>query len=227
MKSIIIVLDTETCNIVKTDIVKPHNNLTYNIGWRAMYPSDGTILTERSYVVDEIFFGERARMDSCYYASKLPKYYEGIKTGEYMVASFFEIMNELSAYCKSHNVVAIVAHNARFDVDALNTTARYLTGLYAVRALPAGIEIWDSMKMANSIYGKRPTYRKFCEENGYMTNHKTPRCRLTAEVLYRFIADEPDFEEEHTALADVAIESLIVLACYKAHKKMDRVLYHA
>lgn len=226
MKNQIIILDTETCNIQNLEEVKPGNNLTYNIGWCALVPSTGEVLTERSYVVQEIFFREYERMKSCYYAEKIPKYYEGIASGEYKVASFFEIMNEISHYCEDNKVIAICAHNARFDVDALNTTAKWLTGLSSVHALP-NLEIWDSMKMASSIFLPRPTYKRYCEENGFMTKHKPPRARLTAEILFRFISGDNDFEEEHTALSDVRIEKEIVMACYRSHKKFDKVLYPA
>ena len=226
-KKQIIVVDTETCNIQNSDKVLPGNNLTYNIGWSVVAPTDGEVFEKKSYVVEEIFFGEATRMASCYYANKIPQYLAGIFSGEYTIASLFTILLDIIKTCRKYNVVAICAHNAAFDVDALNTTVRYLTGLDYIRALPEGIEIWDSMKMANSIFSKRPTYRKFCEENGFMTRHATPRPRMTAEVLYRFIKQDVTFEEEHTALADVEIETEIILACYRSHKKFNRVLYPA
>lgn len=226
MKKIAIMnLDSETCNIEQSETVKRGNNLTYNIGWNVFTPCDGQVLEEKSYLVSEIFIDEFKRMSSCYYAEKIPQYILGLTNGEYELASFYDILVEIIKACRKYNVTAICAHNAAFDVDALNTTLRYLSGLDYIRALPEGIEIWDSMKMAKSIFGNRPSYYKFCEENGYMTNHKTPRPRMTAEVLYRFISGDNDFEEEHTALADVKIETKIILACYKAHQKFDKVLY--
>lgn len=219
-------IDTETCNIVPCDKVTPGNNLTYDIGFKLIAPSTGEEILRRSYVVREIFFGERERMKSAYYANKLEQYYDDIASGKRKVASFFEIMNELSDLSKRYNIVAFVAHNARFDVDALNTTARWLTGLYGVRALPQGIEIWDSMKMWNAC--KPARYTAWCDENGYKTKHKPPRDRLTAEIIYRFITGNNDFIESHTALEDVDIETEIIMACYKSHKRMadERVLFH-
>ena len=205
------ILDTETCNIEQTDTVKRGNNLTYNIGWQIVTPCNGEILEQRSYIAEEIFFGERERMASCYYAAKIPQYIDGLWDGDYELASFFSILLDLNRACREYDVTAICAHNAAFDVDALNTTVRYLTGLDYIKALPRGIEIWDSLKMANS----------------FMTKHATPRPRMTAEVLYRFIMQDVTFEEEHTALADVIIETEIVLACYRSHKKFERVLYPA
>ncbi len=223
----IMVLDSETCNLTPSEQVKRGNNLTYNVGWSVITPANGEVLEQKSYLVKEIFEEEPERMSSCYYADKIPQYIAGLATGEYKMASFFTILVDIMKTCKAYNIKAICAHNAAFDIDALNTTVRYLTGLDYIRALPQGIEIWDSMKMANSIFGKRPTYRKFCEDNGFMTKHATPRPRMTAEVLYRFITKDTTFEEEHTALADVVIETEIILACYRSHKKFNRVLYPA
>ena len=81
--------------------------------------------------------------------------------------------------------------------------------------------------MARQILGKMPSYRKFCEENGYMTNHQVPRPRMTAEVIYRFITKDITFTEAHTGLRDVEIETEIFKYLMRQHKKCDKVLYHA
>ena len=226
-KNYAIVMDTETCNIIKTDKVAPGNNLAYDIGFSVVCPSTGEIVLERSYIVREIFFGEVERMKSAYYADKLPQYFKDIAEGKRVIKSFFEIMNEISDLCDNMNIVAIVAHNARFDVDALNTTARWLTDLYSVRALPQSVEIWDTMQMWNAV--KPKGYDKWCAENGYMTKHKPPRSRLTAEIIYRFITMDIEFVESHTALEDVQIEREIMFRAFRMHKSIKevRVLYHA
>ncbi len=221
----IVVLDTETLNLIKSEKVLPHNNLPYHIGWSVVRPTTGEVMTEHSFIIKEFFFDEAERMRSAYYADKIPQYLMGIASGEHKVVSFFDAMLTLSAECRKYNVIAICAHNARFDVDALNTAVHYLTGEY-IHALPDDLEVWDSMKMAKSIYGSRPSYRKFCETHGLMTAHKTPRVRMTAEALFQFLTSDPSFSEAHTALEDVRIEREIIFACYRAHKKMDRVLYH-
>lgn len=223
----IIMLDTETCAILRANGVIPHNNLVYNIGLCLFCPATGQMIHARSYIINEIFFGERERMNSCYYAKKIPQYLDGIANHKYTCVGFFDVMNEINRLCKEYNVVAICAHNARFDIDALNTTCQYLMGMNYVRPLPQDIEVWDSVKMARSVIASRPTYQKFCRENNYLTKHKTPRPRLTAEILYRFISQNNEFIEAHTALEDVKIELEIVKKCYRTHKKMKKVLYAA
>ena len=68
-----------------------------------------------------------------------------------------------------------------------------------------------------------PTYRRFCEENGYKT--KNGQYRKTAEILYQFISGNHDFEEEHTGLADVMIEKEILAYCFRQKKPMRKLLF--
>ena len=79
--------------------------------------------------------------------------------------------------------------------------------------MPWGTEIIDTLKLARNTFGKDPQYIAWCKENGYMTNHETPRPRLTAEILYRYITGDNEFEESHTGLEDVEIEIEIFLKC--------------
>ena len=73
--------------------------------------------------------------------------------------------------------------------------------------------IIDSLKIARKVYGKDPDYIKFCQDNGYMTDTKVPRPRLTAEVLWRYISNDINFIESHTGLEDVRIEKEIFISC--------------
>ena len=79
--------------------------------------------------------------------------------------------------------------------------------------------------MARDVVAKMPTYRKFCEDNGFMTKHATPQPQLTAEVLYRFITDNTEFIESHTGLEDVEIETEILKYCVRQHKPMRKKLF--
>lgn len=222
-----IVLDTETTDLVEKqdDKVDPTNALTYNIGWAVVDAHTG-MYEKRSFIVKEVMFAMREQMRRAFYANKIPLYWDMVGRGTIEVVSLFDIYAKLMEDVENYKVKAIVAHNARFDVCALNNTLRVLTESRSLRFLP-NVEIWDTMKMANSTIAKQTHYKKFCEENGFMTKHATPRPRLTAEVLYRYIMNDPTFEEEHTALADVEIEALIFQKCFATHKKMDRVLYPA
>ena len=90
-KNYYVVLDTETCPIDKEyEGVSPNNMFTYDIGF-AIIDKKGRVYEKFSYIVKEIFFGERELMQSAYYASKIPMYEEQIREGSRKVATFYDI----------------------------------------------------------------------------------------------------------------------------------------
>lgn len=164
-------------------------------------------------------------MSSAYYKEKIPKYERDIASGKRKMVSFYESHMALVHDMEMFNCDTVIAHNARFDYNVTNSTQRYLTKSKYRYYLPYGTKVWDSMKMATDTIAKQKMFIKFCEENGFMTNHKTPRPRVTAEVLYRFFTQDTEYSEEHTALEDVLIEKEIVVRCFRTHKKMKKGLW--
>ena len=218
-----IVLDTETCPIDKNfQGVSPNNMWVYDCGW-AVVDKRGKIYRTRSFVNADIFLGEKELMNSAYYADKIPQYWKDIKAGSRVLTSFYNIRKTLLADMEEFGVKQVFAHNMRFDYGTLNTTERWLTKSQYRYFFPYGTEICDTLKMARDVVAKMPTYRRFCERNGYIA--KNGQVRLTAEILYRFITKDNDFIESHTGLEDVMIEKEIMAYCYKQHKKMRRLLW--
>ena len=214
-RNYIVMLDTETAN----DLECP---LTYDIGW-AIVDKWGTVYRKRSFINREIFFLEKDLMQSSYYAEKLPIYYKRIANGEAKVANWQTIKNILWQDMAEFDTKIVTAHNARFDYKSTTITQRWLTKSKYRYFFPYGTEVWDTMKMARDVIGKMPTYRKWCELNEYLCKNGTPR--FTAEILYRFISGQEEFDEEHTGLADVLIEKEILAYCYRQHKKMRKKLW--
>lgn len=222
----VIGLDTETCNgiVLKDESLDLTQSLVYDIGW-AVTDKRGNIYQTRSFVIYETFVGMKDVMKSAYYADKIPMYWEQIKNGQRKLVSFWTARKILFEDVKRYGVKNIFAHNAGFDVRALNNTIRYVSKSKYRFFFPRKVEMWDTLKMSRQIFGKRPTYIRFCERNGYMTRHRVPQVRLTAEILYRYITGDPDFIESHTGLEDVLIETKIFVQCVRQHKKMERRLY--
>lgn len=216
-KSYFVVFDTETANGLDDPIV-------YDLGF-AVVDKKGTVYETNSLIIREVFYGMKDLMKSAYYANKIPKYEEEISNGQRKVVSLYEARKIFQDVCKKYNVKACVAHNARFDYRSTSKTQRYLTKSKYRFFLPYGIELWDTMKMANDTICKQVHYKEFCYNNGYLT--KNGRVRKTAEILYRYISGEHDFNEEHTGLADVLIEKEIFAHCIKQHKPMRKLAFGA
>ena len=219
-KKYYMVLDTETCPIDRErQDVTPENMLVYDIGY-AIVDKKGNVYRTGSYIISDVFFKEfYSKMQSSYYAEKIPNYMQDIGENKRKVKSWSEISFILREVIQEFKVAAIVAHNARFDFGALKNTKEYLNQ-YAM--LPF-MTWYDSLKMARSVVAEMPTYKQFCYDNRYIT--KTGKCKLTAEVLYRYIKNDNTFIESHTALEDVLIEKEILAYCFKQHKKMSRLLF--
>ena len=218
-----IVLDTETCPVDKDfDGVSPNNMWVYDLGY-AVVDKRGNVYETFSFVNADIFLNEKELMKSAYYADKIPMYWEDIKAGKRILTSFYNIRKQLLESIEKYNVTEIYAHNMRFDYGTLNTTQRWLSKSKYRYFFPYGSEICDTLKMARDVIGKMPTYKKWCEVNNYLCKNGSPR--FTAEILYRFISGQEEFDEEHTGLSDVLIEKEILAYCYRQHKKMRKKLW--
>lgn len=224
-KNYYVVIDTETCNgLIINDELDLSQSIVYDIGWQII-DKQGNVYEKHSFAIFEVFCELRDVMASAYYAEKIPSYWEDIKLNKRKLVQLHTARNILIEEMKEYNVKAVMAHNASFDLRALNNTERYVTKSKYRYFFPYGTEIWDTLKMANDVILTQRNYKKFCEENGYMTKHKTPRPRATAEILYRYISANYDFVEEHQGLADVEIESIIFAYCMRQHKKMRKSLF--
>jgi hypothetical protein len=218
-----VVLDTETCPLDKDfEGVDPNNMWVYDVGY-AIVDKRGKVYRERSFINADIFLNEKLLMNSSYYANKIPQYWEDIKSGKRVLTSFYNIRKTLLEDIEEFEVEEVYAYNMRFDYLSLNNTERWLTKSQYRYFLTKDLVICDIMKMARDVIAPMPTYKRFCEEHGYMT--KNNRVQLKAETVYKFITKDLDFIESHTGLEDVMIEKEILAYCYRQHKAMRKKLW--
>lgn len=216
-KNYYLTLDTETTNSLEDALV-------YDIGG-AIHDKQGNILEKFSFVISDIFFFEKDLMTSAYYYEKLPQYYEKIENKEIEILTFFKARKHILNLMKKYNVKAVIAYNARFDLNALNTTIRYLTKSKFRYFFPYGTVIYDSLKMTRDTIGKQKSYYDFCHKHGFLTKHKRPQLQMKAETVFRYMTNNTEFVESHTGLEDVMIEVKIFARCIRQHKPMRKLLY--
>lgn len=200
-----LVVDTETANSLDDPLV-------YDCGW-AIIDEEGTVYLTRSYVNADIFCKEAEMMENAYFAEKIGNYWEEIKSGQRILTNFYNIRKQFREDCATFQIMAIMAHNARFDYIALSSTQRWLTKSKYRYFLPYGVEVWDTLKMARNVFSDDEEYTIFCQENGYLTKFGKPQ--MTAEVIHRYLTKNTDFAESHTALEDVMIEKDIFSYCWQ------------
>lgn len=208
----VIVFDTETTNTIDDPIF-------FDIGW-AVVDFDGNVYETASFVNADVFLDDEL-MSCAYYAEKIPQYWREIKAGQRRLAKLITIRRALIETCKLHGINIMCAHNARFDYRSTNTTQRFQTSSRYRYFLPYGIELWDTLKMSREAFKNDEAYDTFCWENNYLTKRGCKR--YTAEILYRFISGNNEFEEAHTGLEDVMIEKEILVECLRRGVKSGKL----
>lgn len=225
-KTYLLTLDTETCNgyLMANGKLNLQDSLVYDLG-AIVHDKYGNVYEKINLIIPEVFYKLDDLMATSYYNEKLPQYHDEIENGVRTVVKLERAKAIIKELCDKYDIKAIIAHNAQFDVRSTNNTMRYITKSKSRYFLPYGVEIWDSQKMAHDTICKQKTYINWCKENGYMTKHKTPRVKETAEILYRYISGDNDFIESHTGLKDCEIEMLITCKCLAQHKPMRKLAY--
>lgn len=210
----ILMIDTEATNGLDYPIV-------YDVGYQIFTLADG-VLCERSFVNADVFC-DAELMASAYFADKIPDYWEQIVSGQRTLKKWFNIKKQIAEDCKKYGVEIACAHNAAFDNRALNITQRYQTTSKYRYFLPFGVEWWDTLKMSRQLLKGNEDYGNFCYENDYLTSRGCRR--YTAEIIYRWLTGNTDFEESHTGLEDVKIERKIFEYCVKENPEIDGRLW--
>lgn len=211
-KKYYLVLDVETANSTEDALV-------YDLGY-VVCDKKGNIYEADSFIVSDIFFKEADLMKSAYYATKIPKYLEGIKARAFNVVTFKQAREQLLNAMKKYKVEAVCAYNANFDYTALNTTQRWLTKSKYRFFLPYGTKVYCIWHMACQLICTQKAYIKFCLENGFVS--KSGNIKTNAETVYAYMTNDVDYDENHTGLEDVLIETKILAKCFAQHKTMDK-----
>lgn len=216
-KKYYLVIDTETCNSLEQPFC-------YDIGY-AICDRHGNMVVKRSFVVAEMFLDNKNLMKSCYYANKIPQYWEDIKSGKRTIKSIFNIRKQIKADMKEYKVKEVGAYNMAFDKRALNNTIRYCSKSFIRWFFPFGTQYFCIWHMACQVIMNQVKYIKFAIQNGLES--KAGNIQTSAECCYKFLTDSIDFVESHTGLEDVEIEVAIMAECFKKHKKMDKNINYA
>lgn len=91
------------------------------------------------------------------------------------MATTYEIRQAMLNTIERYGIKEVAAYNARFDDNALRVTQRYVTYSKWRYWFPFdSVEIWDIMKMTQDVICNMPTYKKFCQENGYVQANGVP-----------------------------------------------------
>lgn len=215
-KHFYLIIDTETAgNIDKKE------TLVYDIGV-AVIDKTGKIYQHASMVISEVFYEMPDKMNTAYYAEKIPRYVKDIEEKRRYVVTFEYARGLINYLCNKWECKAIIAHNMYFDNHALDYTYRVLTGK-SESFLP-NLPKWCTLRMARQTVAKQKAYIEWCKKHGFVCQNGRPQTK--AETLYRYMTRNPDFVEKHTGIDDINIERQIFAWIIRQHKAMVRTYYN-
>lgn len=207
-------------NVAIIDTETTKSGMVYDFGIAILDLTTGNVVDTMNVIVEETF-NDVSVMSTSYYACKIPSYFEAINNGELEVLPFSECFKRFSALLAAHGVRSVWAYNMSFDYRALNRTIAELSNGFVTCFFPASVKCYDLMSSAINLVGNTRRYQKWAIEHDYVT--PTGRARATAETMFRFIAGDESFIEDHTALSDAIVEADILAhlvakkAGYKRH----------
>lgn len=183
----------------------------YNLGC-TIHDKNGNIFATCSMLVmehyDEIRFDDYAKKNFHLYEERLAR-------GEMSaVATEEEAVSIVRNLCHFYDVRYVMAFNTGFDF--CKTICRQLLDEFEF------IDLW---LMAVQTICHQKGYAKFCRENGFKSS-SGKSCATSAESVYAYITNNPDYTEEHTALNDALIEMEIFVKCLSLHKKFTKNIHN-
>lgn len=205
--------------ILVVDVEGTAHGFVYDVGF-AVADLQGRIYDTFSGIVSEVVIGMPIEMTTAYYVEKMPIYAEKINHGETVCVGLHTIRDKVFEVMERYGIDTVCAYNVKYDRGNLNRTISAVSNGFVTSFFPENTVFWDIWGMACETILNTKRYATQAIENGWVS--EKGNIRSGAEFAYRYISGDKVFEEEHTGLADVLIETAILAATIATHKKMTR-----
>ena len=194
----VVIFDTETVSL--------NHPFCYNIGYAIVNLEERKILCSRDFVCEQVWHNIPL-FSTAYYADKRPIYISAMKGKTCKMNKIGFITQKMIKDFDAFNVEKAFAYNAPFDEGVFNFNCEY----FKIANPFDNIPIIDIVPYVHKTIAFNKDYQDFCEQYKLFT--ESGNYSTTAESVYKFITNNPDFNEEHTALSDSLIEKDILFYC--------------
>jgi hypothetical protein len=208
-------IDTETIG----SLFVQESVLPFEIGMKVYDLENQKIVKEKSYLVRK-FFNNKYIMLSTFSATKYPNYFEKLENDKrYKTMSVNDISKDIEKTIQRYGIKIMVAHNGNFDKTAM---ARLFEDFETSNPFKK-LDLLDTMEISKIITFSKD-YANYCIKNKDILNSVKDSCfitnsgrvRTTAQAIYSYLIQNPNFEESHTGLEDIDIEIEIFKASYQS-----------
>lgn len=195
-----VVFDTETTNLDKP--------FCYNIGYAIFNADTQECLLKKDFVVEQVWTN-KPLFETAYYAEKRPIYVSRMKARKTVMDKFGYITQEMIRDFRAYDVQLAYAYNSPFDERVFGFNCDWFKCINPFDSVP----IVDIRGYVHKAIAFTKDYKEFCDTHELYT--ESGNYSTTAESVKRYISQDADFEEEHTALSDSLIEAEILFECLK------------
>ena len=193
------VFDTET-----TSLDKP---FCYDVGYSIFNDGIDIPLVRRHFIVEQVWHN-LPLFESAYYKEKRPLYIGLMRSKKAIMDKWGYIMRTIHRDIIQYNVTDAYAYNSDFDDKVFTFNCDWFKCNNPLEDIP----IHDIWGYASEFITNTQEYKNFCEEYQYFTD--SGNYKASAEIVYRYITRNNDFEEAHMGAYDVDIESIILQHCF-------------
>ena len=192
----VVIFDTET-----TSLNKP---FSYNIGY-VIADDYGNTLLHKDFVIEQIWHN-LPLFNTAYYADKRPIYVNAMRQRVTIMKKFGYVCQEMIRDFKMYNIELAFAYNSNFDEKVFEFNCDWFKCINPFD----NIAIHDIRGFVHNFLVDND-YFAFCDK--YELYTECGHYSTTAEVVYRYLCNNNEFIEDHTALSDALIETEILFAC--------------
>ena len=193
----VIVFDTETTNLEKP--------FCYNVGY-VIYDTDShEVLVKRDFVVEQVWHNTML-FATAYYSNKRELYVGRMRARKAVLDKWGYICQRMYRDIVEFEITDGYAYNCGFDEKVFAFNCEWFKTINPLDT----IAIHD---IRGYVCEKLVTeeFKNFCENNNLFT--ESGNYSTTAETVFKYVTENTEFVEEHTALADSEIECEILAHC--------------
>ena len=215
----VIVFDTETIGKVSQDLL----NVGYKIIDINIQQLIYDLMVERDYLVRDLINNEIYCINDDFVGlEKYSKYIIALENKKAIKRNIPQIFTTIGNDLKKHNVIFGYAYNCNFDVDKFNKAAEK----YGIENPLKNLPIFDIWAYAYEYICNTTDYKEWAKKND-LTTESGMYIPTSVETVCKYLYNDLDFKEEHTALSDVQHETFILMECIRRGCDITRNLPRA
>ena len=212
----VIVFDTETIGKVSQDLL----NVGYRIIDIDIQNGTYTLLCERDYLVRDLINNTIYCLNDDFVgAEKYGRYLIALENKQAIKRNIPQIFTTLANDIKKYQVLFGYAYNCNFDLDKFDRTSKKFEIANPVENLP----VFDIWAYAYEYICNTNEYKQWAQDNNQVTESGM-YIPSSVEGVCKYLYNNLDFKEDHTALSDTLHETNILMECVKRGCDITRAL---